>query len=428
VQLTKMTLELPTADGSSPLSDIYRLIKADWVVVHAAARDDAWIRRCLEFCPQATYAVFPHDAAAHAVLERSLAPTGDRVHLGAVPLGRPSDGDAAGSVRALDDLRAERGLRHIHFLRIDTPEAAMAIVLGAQTALRHSRIDVIEIAGVPGGAEGLAPAAFILLHHNYVVLRVDGDEFKRLSQIDLASSRWTGNTLAIHTRLLANFTNADQDILDLPTLFGQHGVTTRGIIHVGAHECEELPTYLKLGAKHVLLVEANPILAERLRGRAKMVPEVTVAHCAVNDVDGPVDLHVLSKDESSSILPLKLHQKFYPSVVENEVIQVPGLRLDRLMESLALDAGDFNVMCVDVQGAELRALRGADKTLEAIDAISVEINFAELFTDCAQVEDIDNYLGDRGFDRVATLTPYHPAWGDALYVRRQRATPTNRSL
>ncbi|MEJ0067720.1 MAG: FkbM family methyltransferase [Pseudomonadota bacterium] len=129
----------------------------------------------------------------------------------------------------------------------------------------------------------------------------------------------------------------------------------------------------------------------------------------------------MSKDESSSILPLKLHQKIYPSVVENEIIEVPGLGLDRLMESLALDAGEFNVMCLDVQGAELRALRGATKTLESIEAISIEINFVEMFADCAQVEDIDDYLGDRGFDRVTTLSPYHLSWGDALYVRRQRA-------
>jgi FkbM family methyltransferase len=422
-----MTLEPATTDGSSPPSEIYLLIKADWVVVHAAARDDTWIRRCLEFCPQAAYAVFPDDTDAHTLLARSLAPSGERLHLGARPLGRPSDEGAAGSIQALDDLRAERGLRHIHYLRIDTPEAATAIVLGAKKALHHSRIDMIEIAGRSDGTEGLSTVAFILLRHGYVVMRVDGNEFKRLSQADLAASRWTGNTLAIHQRLLANFTEADLDILDLPALLDQHGIATRGVIHVGAHECEELPTYLKLGAKHVLLVEANPILAERLRNRAKMVAEVTVAHCAANDVDGPVDLHVMSKDESSSILPLKLHQKFYPSVVEDEVIRVPGLRLDRLMASLALDAADFNIMCVDVQGAELRALRGAAKTLEAIDAVSVEINFAELFADCAQVEEIDDYLGDCGFDRVATLTPYHPAWGDALYVRRQRAAPINRS-
>ena len=409
-----MTLDSASSPPAAPQSVIYQLIKPDWVVVVAAARDDGWLVRCLQYCPQAHYRVFPQDAAAHAALAARLAGAGERVSLAATPLGR------AEPAASIDALRAARSLRHINYLRIESAAAAMEVLLGAQTTLRHSRIDVIEIAGEPGGNTGLAPAAFILSHHGYALMRVDEGAYKPLSQADLALSRWTGDTLAIHKRLLANFTNAEQDILDLPALLGQHGIALRGVIHVGAHDGDELPTYLELGAKQVLLIEANPVLAERLRNRVKLVPEVTVAHCAVTDVDGPVDLHVLSKDASSSILPLKLHQTIYPSVVENEVVTVPGRRLDQLMESLALDGADFNVMCVDVQGAELRALHGAAKTLEAIDAVSVEVNFAELFADCAQVEDIDNYLGDRGFDRVATLTPYHPSWGDALYVRRER--------
>jgi FkbM family methyltransferase len=410
-----MPPEPAPAEPASPLADerIYQLIKPDWVVVNAAARDDSWIRTCLKHCPNASYSLFPHDATARTALERSLG-SGEPVTLGAQPLGREAE--------TLDELRADGRFRHLQYLRIDAPEAAMDILLGAKTLLRHSRIDVIEIPGKPDEpTEGLAPLAFLLARYDYTVMRLAGNEFKALTQADLAASRWMGHTLAIHARLLMFITQADEEILDLPALLGRHGVAARGIIHVGAHEGEELPTYLKLGAKKVLLVEANPLLVARLRSRAKTVPEVTVAQCAVNDVDGPVALHVLSKDESSSILPLKLHQKIYPHVVENEVIEVPGRRLDGLMESLALDPAEFNVMCLDVQGAELRALRSAPKTLESIDAISVEINFVEMFVDCAQVEDIDNYLGDRGFDRVATLTPYHPAWGDALYVRRQRA-------
>jgi len=423
-----MTPAPATADEASPPSEIFRLIKADWAVVQAAARDDSWIRRCLDHCPQAAYSIYPHDAAAHGTLEGSLAPIGDRLHLGARPLGRPAGDGAARSVDGLDDLRAAYGLRHIHYLRIDAPEAAMDIVLGAKTALRHSRIDIIEIAGRPHGTEGLSPAAFILEHHGYVVMRLDGNDFKPLAQSDLAASRWTGNTFAIHKRLLADFLGTDIDILDLPALLDQHGIAARGVIHLGAQECEELPSYLGLGAKRILLVEANPILAERLRNRVKMVPEVTVAHCAVNDVDGPIDVPVLSQDAASSILPIKLRQMLYPGPVEDACVRVPGLRLDRLIESLALDATGYNVMCcIGLQGTELRALHGADKTLGAIDAVSVEINFAELVADSPQVEDIDNFLGDRGFDRVATLTPYHPAWGDALYVRRQRTAPIDRT-
>ncbi len=410
-----MSLALASADPP-PLHDekIYQLIRAGWTVVAAGVRDEAWIQLSAQVRPGARYLVFPHDARAHAGLERSLKPFGSDVTVNAGPVGRLTDAGAA--IQTLDQVREDRRFNHIHYLRIDTAAAAPDILLGARKLLRHSRIDLIEIA--PGGTEGLAPLVLLLAHHDYTVMRLEGNAFKRLTQAELAASQWSGHTIAIHTRLLTQFTQADIEILDLPQLLTKFGIAARGVIHVGAHQGEELPTYLELGVKHVLLIEANPELIERLRSIVATTPGVSVAHCAINDADGPVDLHVASHDDSSSILPLKLHQRIYPTIVESEVVQVPGMRLDGLMGSLGLNAADFNILCIDIQGAELRALRGAVESLESIEAVSVEINFEELYEGCAQVEDIDNFLGDRGFDRVATLTPYHSSWGDALYVRR----------
>lgn len=398
---------------------IFQLIRPGWTVVAAAVRDEGWVEACAQQRPGAHYLIYPHDAAAHGTLERSLRSFGDLVSLRPHPLG-PAVG-AEPVVDTLDALRGSGQFTHIHYLRIETAAAAMNVLLGAKQLLRHSRIDLIEIAPAPDGAEGLAPLVLLLAHRDYIVMRLQGDDFKRLTHADLAASRWPGHTLAIHARLLAAFTQADLEILDLPKLLAKFGVAARGVIQVGAHEAEELPTYLELGAQRVLLIEANPALIDGLRSVVGPLPGVTVAHCAVNDVDGPVKLHVATDDASSSILPLKLHQRMYPHVVESGVVEVPGARLDRLMESLELDAKDFNILCLDIQGAELRALHGAARTLEAIEAVSVEINFEELYEGCAQVEDIDNFLGDRGFDRVATLTPYHSSWGDALYVRRNFA-------
>jgi FkbM family methyltransferase len=397
---------------------IYQLIRAEWTVVVAAVRDDGWVRTCALMRPGARYMVFPHDPGEHAALARALDPLGDAVALQPQRLG--SAGDSP-EVTTLDQLRAADRFNHLHYLRIDTAAAAMDVLLGAKKLLRHSRINLIEIADEPGGADGLAPLALLLAHHDYIVMRLEGDEFKRLTHADIAASRWTGKTLAIHSRLLSSFIQDDLEILDLPKLLAKYGVTARGIIQVGAHKAEELPTFLELGAKHVLLVEANPALIGGLRSMAQSAAGVTVAHCAINDVDGPVELHVANLDKSSSILPLKLHLRTYPGVVETGVIEVPGSRLDTLLASLGLDGAAFNVLCIDIQGAELRALRGATRTLETIEAISIEINFDELYEGCAQVEDIDDFLADRGFDRVATLTPYHSTWGDALYVRRNFA-------
>jgi FkbM family methyltransferase len=417
---------LAGADLQSPPDEkLYQLIRPGWTVVVAGVRDDTWLRTCATLRPGAHYHVYPHDSAAHAALAPSLQPFGDGVSLSVRAAG-PSGSDG-GQVETLDQARAAGRFHHIHFLRIDTPGAAMDIMLGARKLLRHSRIDMIEIAAAPEGVEGLSPLAMLLSHYGYVVLWLEGSGFKRLTQADLAASRWSGQTVAIHTRHLGSFLELEHEIMDLPQLLAQFGISLRGVIHVGAHEGHELPTYLELGATHVLLIEADPSLAERLRSLVATLSGVTVAHCAVNDADGPVDLHLASNAAANSILPLKLHKRMHPNIVERGMIQVPGQRLDPLMDALGLDRADFNLLCLDIQGAELRALRGATTTLEAIEAISVEINFEEVYEGCAQVEDIDEFLGGHGFDRVATLTPYHPSWGDALYVRRN-FTLNQRSL
>lgn len=407
------------APGTGPqLTDerIYQLIRTGWTVVVAAAHNDAWIRACLQFCPTARYLVYAADAASQGSLAAGLRPAAEAVRVNAKPLGR-----AAGDVDTLDGERAASRFRHINYLRIEDPAAAMDVLLGARGLLGHSRINLIEIATAAGGAEGLAPLMMVLERYHYVLMRLDGGSFKPLSQMDIAGSRWSGHTLAIHSRLLTSFTQEDNEILDLPELLGQFGITARGVIHLGAHEAEELPTYLELGAQPILLVEANPALLDRLRSIAATTPGVMVAHCAVTDTDGPVDLHLMSLDEANSILPFNTHKTIYPEIVENGTVRVDGTRLDRLMDRLELDPAQFNVLCIDIQGAELRALRGATRTLQSIQAINVEINFEELYTGCAQVEDIDDFLGGQGFDRVATLTPYHSSWGDALYVRRDLA-------
>ena len=40
---------------------------------------------------------------------------------------------------------------------------------------------------------------------------------------------------------------------------------------------------------------------------------------------------------------------------------------------------DFNILNIDVQGAEAMVLRGAPEVLAHVEAVNVEINFAELY-------------------------------------------------
>ncbi len=207
-------------------------------------------------------------------------------------------------------------------------------------------------------------------------------------------------------------------IMDLGSLCKENHIVPRGVIHIGAHEGNELKTYNKLGLNHVLFIEANPIVFQKLRANVGAQPHVKTVNCAISDKNGMVELHVTSFDQSSSILPLKKHQELYPSIKETQKITVESKTLDTLLKELNIPAGNFNMINIDIQGAELLALKGGIETLTTIEAINTEVNFEELYEGCALIHDLDQFLSSFGFKRVKTLTPYHPSWGDAFYVKK----------
>lgn len=206
--------------------------------------------------------------------------------------------------------------------------------------------------------------------------------------------------------------------MDLGSLCQEHHVVPRGVIHIGAHEGNELKTYNKLGIQHVLLIEANPMVYEKLCANIGTHPHVKTVNCAISDQNGIVELHITSFDQSSSILPLKKHLELYPSIKETKRLLVVCKTLDTLLKELNIPSRNFNMINIDIQGAELLALRGGMDTLKNIEAIYTEVNFEELYKGCALVHEIDQFLGSMGFKRVQTLTPYHPSWGDAFYVKK----------
>ena len=211
-------------------------------------------------------------------------------------------------------------------------------------------------------------------------------------------------------------------MIDIRKLLQAQGIQPRGVIHVGAHEGEELAEYLSIGFQRILFVEANPIVFQKLQANTKGQARVHLANVAISNCSGTVTLHVTSMDQSSSILPLKLHQTIYPSIQVTNTVEVPSRSLDELLPELGLDPADFNFLHLDIQGAEYLALQGAEKTLRDIEAINTEVNFAELYAGCGLIAQLEEHLGARGFNRIAMARPYHPTWGDAFYVRRRLVT------
>jgi FkbM family methyltransferase len=208
-------------------------------------------------------------------------------------------------------------------------------------------------------------------------------------------------------------------MLDIGGLLRAHGITPRGVIHVGAHQAGELDDYLRMGFTKILYVEANPALIPGLRAKAQAHGgKVIIVHAAASDADGTVRLRVTSMDQSSSILPLAKHKDVYPSIREVAQVEVRGRRLDTLLAEEGLCAEDFNFLNLDIQGAELMALRGAPRLLAGIEAVNTEVNLQELYQGAGLLGELEQFMAKLGFGRAAMVTPWHPSWGDAFYVRK----------
>jgi len=199
-------------------------------------------------------------------------------------------------------------------------------------------------------------------------------------------------------------------MIDLEKAVAQYELDLHTCLHIGAHHGQEDATYQSLGIEPIY-VEANPqayqVLVQRLPGRE-------CHQTAIADFIGQVDFHVTSNEQSSSILPLKKHKKIYPHILAERTIRVDCTTVDGLLGPRCCN---IDLLNMDIQGAELKALQRATHTLPGIQCIVTEINRTELYAGCALVRDLDRFLRPYGFRRAITVCPYHRSWGDALYVK-----------
>ncbi len=193
-------------------------------------------------------------------------------------------------------------------------------------------------------------------------------------------------------------------LLDLHQLIKKHHLKINGIIHVGAHTFEEKPIYDELGVK-CYWIEANA----RLCVNFKETEKHKLFNFAASDKKERAEFYITNNIASSSLLKLKDHLKHHPKIHHEKTVIVQTNTID------SLNITGANFMNLDIQGAELLALKGAAQTLKHINYIYTEVNEAEMYENCCFISDLDKFLKD--FKRVETYITRYP-WGDALYIRK----------
>lgn len=130
--------------------------------------------------------------------------------------------------------------------------------------------------------------------------------------------------------------------------------TDSNCIDIGAHSGAFLRQFLTFAPSgHHYAFEPIPALASRLR---LDFPDVEVLDCALSNYSGRTDFHYVPDLPGWS----GLKAQHYPFPTETRTIEVTVRRLDEVLDI------DFQVdfMKVDVEGAELNVLEGAEKIIK----------------------------------------------------------------
>ena len=194
-----------------------------------------------------------------------------------------------------------------------------------------------------------------------------------------------------------------------------NGKTIKGVFHLGAHACEEKLAYNRhnINDSNILWIDGNETLVQKMKQEGIS----NIYHALINDEEKEVEFKITNNGESSSILDLGIHANLYPHIVVTEVRVQKTMRLDTFFELNNIDPSKYDFWNLDIQGSELNALKSAEKYLKHVNYIYTEANTREIYKGCDLLPEMDYYLTQQGFTRVAFQEYENHGWGDALYYR-----------
>ena len=188
-----------------------------------------------------------------------------------------------------------------------------------------------------------------------------------------------------------------------------------GVLHVGAHLCEEAEMYEEFNWLPCYWVDANQTLLAAAKSNVNMSAGSHFFYEGVvwEKSGKKIQFNVTNNFQSSSVFEMEIHKELYMDVFVNLVEE----RITTTLDDLIPVDSFFDFINLDIQGAELNAIKGLGSRISNINWIYTEVNKKKLYKNIYLVNDIDDYLALFGFKRIATYWLPGVGWGDALYIK-----------
>lgn len=195
------------------------------------------------------------------------------------------------------------------------------------------------------------------------------------------------------------------------------------VIQVGASGGQEIDEFISNGIVDALLIEPLDLPFSVLSKRVISIPNYVPLKALAYSRNG-IELEFYISDNagmSSSILPPDRHLHIYPSVSFPEVSKVIGYRLDDIVLSLYnkrnLRRSEYEMLYLDVQGAELHVLRGSSQLIESAKYIYTEVGTGDGYRGGASYVELIQFLIVYGFQLVFFECDLG-GFGNALFCKK----------
>ena len=187
------------------------------------------------------------------------------------------------------------------------------------------------------------------------------------------------------------------------------------ILDVGSYTGEQACEFAsQFPLARIFAFEARPQSVETVRQTVVAFPNIAVIEAAVHEFDGQTVFHTVDElNPGASSLFLGSAPEVQP--IQQTPITVPALRLDSWARQTGIDR--FDLVWMDLQGAELLALRGMGEMLRTVRALQLEVTYRELYRGQVMWPEVRAFLEEAGMTLVDEWPDISGYFGDAVFVR-----------
>ena len=205
--------------------------------------------------------------------------------------------------------------------------------------------------------------------------------------------------------------------LKIEELINKYNLNIDNIAQFGAHLGQEINILMNIANNKIYLFEPQKDIFEKLITKTSQHENIFAFNYGLGSEKSNKYLFVDLENEgqSASIFEPKEHLNIFPNInfdLENK----KEIKIETF-DSLNLRV---DLICIDIQGAELDALKGAANSLQFTKCLTVEVSRDELYKNQPLLKEIDDFLNKKNFIRVKTKWAEGGKflYGDAFYIEK----------